>query len=123
MNLLRKQLLDALDVKAVDDAAFRGVFELEPSFVGFQGHFPEEPVMPGISLVAMVLLAAESVAKTPLEMVRLKAAKFYSPVRPGDRVTIEGDLDRNGDGWAVTAALQCEDRKVASVQVEAAERT
>ena len=58
----------------------------------FAGHFPGQPLLPGVSLLSEVLEAvlrdpalAAAVGPTP----RLGAAKFLSPVRPGSSLSIQ----------------------------------
>jgi 3-hydroxyacyl-[acyl-carrier-protein] dehydratase len=58
----------------------------------FAGHFPGQPLLPGVSLLSEVLEAvlreptlAAQVGATP----RLAAAKFLSPVRPGSTLSIQ----------------------------------
>ncbi|WP_235580470.1 3-hydroxyacyl-ACP dehydratase [Rhizobacter sp. Root404] len=57
----------------------------------FAGHFPGDPLLPGVSLLAEVLEAvlddavmAAAVGESP----RIGAVKFLAPVRPGARLAI-----------------------------------
>jgi 3-hydroxymyristoyl/3-hydroxydecanoyl-(acyl carrier protein) dehydratase len=53
------------------------------------GHFPGNPIIPGAVLLSEVLLAIEAVLNVSLLPCQVKAAKFFYPARPGDRVKIE----------------------------------
>ncbi len=65
----------------------------------FQGHFPEEPVYPGvlqIELIAQVgacwiLSLEQNVGKTAYLMT-VESAKFRRPIRPGDRADVFGTI-------------------------------
>ncbi|PWC90873.1 hypothetical protein TSH100_02325 [Azospirillum sp. TSH100] len=60
------------------------------------GHFPGNPVIPGAVLLDTALTAiaaAEGLASGPC---RLRAAKFLSPVRPGECMRIEWQATATG---------------------------
>jgi len=61
----------------------------------FQGHFPENPIMPGVLLlegmaqtggVLCVLASPTQVASSVVYFMTIDEAKFRKPVRPGDTV-------------------------------------
>lgn len=67
----------------------------------FKGHFPKEPVMPGV-LIVETLAQAGAVAVLSMEEYRgktayfggIKNAKFRQKVKPGDTLKLVVELDR-----------------------------
>jgi len=70
----------------------------------FSGHFPEEPIMPGVLIieamaqVAAIVVGSETMGKEikPEErmgyLAGVKEIKFKRPVRPGDRLKINVEV-------------------------------
>ena len=66
----------------------------------FQGHFPEEPIMPGVLILEALAQAAAvglAVREGALEkrigyLAGIDAAKFKRKVVPGDRLRLTGDI-------------------------------
>ena len=75
----------------------------------FTGHFPEQPVMPGVLIIeAMAQTAAVLVAKTLglldhkflVYFLSIEKAKFRKPVEPGDMLNLIVNVTRNrGKTW------------------------
>ena len=65
-----------------DDGAIRATLVFAPGFIGFKGHFPGHPVVPGVVLVYAGFLLAEMGIGRKLELLSLKRVKFLKPVRP-----------------------------------------
>jgi 3-hydroxymyristoyl/3-hydroxydecanoyl-(acyl carrier protein) dehydratase len=59
-------------------------FDDHPSL---KGHFPGNPVMPGVVLLEKVLMACKE-WEPKRQTVGLQSVKFHRPVRPGDSVAI-----------------------------------
>lgn len=53
------------------------------------GHFPGNPIVPGALLLSEVIAAWEALIASPVEKTTIKVAKFLSPTRPGDTVSIQ----------------------------------
>ncbi|HVC12745.1 MAG TPA: hypothetical protein VNE59_13965 [Burkholderiales bacterium] len=80
-----------------------------PSHPALAGHFPGDPVVPGVLLVARVVRAAEGLAGAPLEAIPV--AKFHAPLYPGVRFEIE--LERTSDATMAFRVLR-DDALIAS---------
>ena len=90
----------------------------------FQGHFPQEPVMPGV-LIIEALAQAGAVAILSLEenkgktayFAAIGAAKFKKKVIPGDVLILETEIIKQKGSIGIGRAVATVDGKVA-VQAE-----
>jgi 3-hydroxymyristoyl/3-hydroxydecanoyl-(acyl carrier protein) dehydratase len=65
---------------------------IEADHPALAGHFPGNPIVPGVLLLARVARAAAQLSRAPLTAIPV--AKFHAPLRPGERFEIE--LQRKG---------------------------
>lgn len=65
-----------------DDGTIRATLSFAPGFIGFKGHFPGYPVLPGVVLVYAGFLLAEMGIGRKLKLLSIKRAKFLKPVWP-----------------------------------------
>ena len=95
----------------------------------FQGHFPRQPVMPGVLIIeAMAQTAAVLVVET-LEgaaagklvyFMTVDDARFRKPVLPGDTLKIRVEKLRNrGNVWKFSGQVRVEDVVVAEARFAA----
>lgn len=66
----------------------------------FEGHFPGEPILPGIALVHTVQQAILHNAQKKNEQVRLgelRRVRFVQPVRPGETLKLSIAREEAGD--------------------------
>jgi acyl-coenzyme A synthetase/AMP-(fatty) acid ligase len=74
---------------------------LPPTLAWFQGHFPGQPILPGISQVHMAVLLAGEVFGWAPEGSDLNRVKFKDIVRPGEtlELTLTADRDKGRLGF------------------------
>ena len=56
--------------------------------VWFDGHFPGEPVLPGVAQVAMVYDVLKTVSDSELNILSVNRIRFRRIIRPGDELKI-----------------------------------
>ncbi len=63
----------------------------------FAGHFPGNPILPGVFQLELTRLMAEAVLKCPLTVQEISKAKFRLPISPRETVRVELKLtDKDG---------------------------
>jgi 3-hydroxyacyl-[acyl-carrier-protein] dehydratase len=104
--------VDACDVFAAEKRAL-GSKWLNPKSPFFAGHFPGQPLMPGVLLVECAAQTAgilwhvlgKEQTKTPLYLAQLLAFKFKKAARPGETVHIEVILEKELGALAQFGAI------------------
>ncbi|MSQ02847.1 MAG: 3-hydroxyacyl-ACP dehydratase FabZ [Myxococcales bacterium] len=105
--------------------ALKNVTINEPHFTG---HFPSQPVMPGVLIVEaiaqacgiMAMSANPTFKERPLYLLGLDGIRFRSPVRPGDQLRIEVLKRAEKRGiWFFTARVSVADKTVVEGEVMA----
>jgi hypothetical protein len=71
-------------------AAFEELFYLPEDLLYFRGHFPNDPLLPGVVQLNDLVLPAVTRHWPHLgTVVRLRRVKFVHPFRPGDEVRLQ----------------------------------
>jgi 3-hydroxymyristoyl/3-hydroxydecanoyl-(acyl carrier protein) dehydratase len=82
----------------------------------FSGHFPDNPILPGVAQLEMVVAAITGISGKNLYVSRLGRVKFKNLVRPGERLRLQarptGGLAQ-GPG-AFTFSIHAGDKEVCS---------
>jgi len=102
----------------VSPTLHRTTLRIASGHPAFAGHFPGDPLLPGVSLIAEVLeavLDVPALAAIVGDAPRIGAVKFLAPVRPGAQL----DLQLDGSARGVRFEVREGARLAASGQFEA----
>lgn len=91
----------------------------------FQGHFPGNPVMPGVLIVeamaqtgAVALLTLDEFKGKTAYFGGIKTAKFRKVVRPGDQMKIEVNLEKiRGNVGLGKAVAKVDGKKACTAEI------
>jgi 3-hydroxymyristoyl/3-hydroxydecanoyl-(acyl carrier protein) dehydratase len=92
------------------NAQHRATLPFTPDHPVFAGHFPGHPIIPGVQLIDGAQRLIERQCGQLL--AGLQAAKFLSPVAPGEALELAWRFDEQ----QVVFEIHCGERKIASGQ-------
>ncbi|HEV7498494.1 MAG TPA: hypothetical protein VGQ33_00765 [Vicinamibacteria bacterium] len=84
---------------AVDAHGWRARLRVEADSRAFDGHFPGEPVLPGIAQLLVVTQALRLFRDPPARLRELASVRWRRIVRPGDVLEVVMS-NPDGEGWS-----------------------
>ena len=83
----------------------------------FMGHFPGNPVVPGVCSLQMIIECAGKVLGYPVKMINMPIVKFLEMIRPSSDKVLEMDLIIDDD-MVLKGTISLEERKVLSCRMK-----
>jgi len=84
----------------VSPGVWEASFFFAENFLGFDGHFPGDPMLPGIAQIMAVALTAS--AGNNFRLLAVRRAKFMSMVKPGDAMRVRATIKPDDGHTQVT---------------------
>jgi 3-hydroxyacyl-[acyl-carrier-protein] dehydratase len=84
-----------------------GLFEvrLNPDHDLFRGHFPDNPVLPGVCSMMIVRECASLIAGRSLRYAAVRECKFLAAITPGDSLSVRLRLTTEDDDHTLDATI------------------
>ena len=93
-------------------------FMFPPEFIGFQGHFPQQKVLPGACQIQCALTTMEKEFGRSVTLHEIVLAKFVAPVLPSQEITCTvGDCDDASGEWTCRARITRDDARVTELKL------
>ncbi len=93
-------LKDFYEVKNIEDKCagkFEALIKVNAKHEVFDGHFPGNPVMPGVCMMQIIKELTETMIKSSVEVVSLTNAKFMALINPIENSELRLELDITED--------------------------
>jgi 3-hydroxyacyl-[acyl-carrier-protein] dehydratase len=120
-------LVDRITEIDADNSAI-GIKNVTINEPHFQGHFPEQPVMPGVLIIEAMAQTAGAICirsqntdrPSLVYFMTIDNAKFRRPVVPGDRLEIHvKKLKKRGNIWRFACEALVDGAKAAEAEISA----
>ena len=93
-------------------------FLFPAKFIGFQGHFPGKPVLPGVCNIQAVIVMLQAWEEMDIGLKEIVSVKFLSPVSHGEEIVFNYRNQTKSNGEAlIKASVISKDKKVAELQL------
>lgn len=93
MNILQDIERYALPPRQAGQESWEQEFRFPREFIGFCGHFPDNPVLPAIVQIMMIRLLWQR-TRQPAAALNVVSAKFLRPVLPEQKILLKLAGDR-----------------------------
>ena len=89
MNLVQKEILDSIiDIKSESNSELNIKLSFSKNFIGFNGHFDEQPVLPAICLLEIIKCSLyKQFCEMPI-ISEILSAKFHNTITVKEKIDI-----------------------------------
>ncbi|MFA5087653.1 MAG: hypothetical protein WC552_01310 [Candidatus Omnitrophota bacterium] len=106
------------DLTFADPGDIRALFNFPEDFIGFKGHFPGRPILPGVCKVQAVICLLEAATKKKPRIKELISAKFLAPVTCNEEIVFNVSRSaQGGDDTLFKAVISDAKKKIASIEL------
>ena len=123
---IKKALLESLTEYTVnrgEDISVNGTFVFQPDFPCFQGHFPDQPILPGIIQMAAVRSLAIKALNRQLVPIATGRIKFRDFVQPKEQISINVNLKKHQMTWRAKFRIFHKNETVTTGRIDFCENT
>ena len=95
--MLLKDFYTVKQIEKISDSKHNAVVELNKEHAIFKGHFPGNPVTPGVCMMQIIKELSQEILGTSLTMTSSSNVKFMAIINPELNATLRLELEFVGD--------------------------
>ena len=100
-----------------DDPDLNAEIKFDKNFIGFSGHFPENPILPGVVMIKIMTIMLELYHKKKYLLSQIKQAKFIEPVFADTPILFSIRSNVDSDGTKITGKVFNSDKIIAKISL------
>ena len=105
MNKIMAQIAQCMTGFEAADGVVKSRLLFPDDFIGFQGHFPDKKVLPGVCQIQSALAAVAKARRQQVVLKEITLAKYFLPVGPGEEIQcVCSDVAETGE-FTIKAAI------------------
>ncbi|MEK6582621.1 MAG: hypothetical protein AABZ25_09580 [Nitrospirota bacterium] len=118
MRTIKKEIVQYMTDLAVSDQRLTASFLFPEDFIGFQGHFPGNKILPGVCQIQCVISMLEKWKKKNIVLREIVLAKFFSPISPLEKLTCEcRDIKDTEKEFTLKASVSKDGKKISELKL------
>jgi len=106
-----------------EDISVNGTFVFQPDFPCFQGHFPDQAILPGIIQMAAVRSLAIKALNRQLVPTAAGRIKFRGFIQPKEQISINVNLKKSQMKWRAIFKISSGNDTVSTGRIDFCENT
>ena len=112
-SIIQSELLKRIsDFQRHDDGSYSAAITFDPAFTGFDGHFPDNPVVPAVcQLSAVEVLVHMALKRQDLKLSTISLMKCRAPLLPNDTAIFAFNIVQNENDITVKADVSTSKQK------------
>lgn len=91
--MLLKDFYKISSIESIDAQKYRIAIAVDKNHAVFNGHFPGNPVIPGVCMLQIIKELTEEITKQPLVLQKMTVAKFTALINPLENPDLILELD------------------------------
>lgn len=96
-----------IEIECKAEGGIRAAIQVPGDSHWFDGHFPGEPVLPGLAQISMVFDVIQKASESELGVSSINRVRFKRIVRPDDLLTVVAvPLEKEADAYSFYIKIQ-----------------
>lgn len=119
-RLMREIAQHMSEISEVEEGRATATFLFPPDFIGFRGHFPDRPILPGVCEIQAVLVLLSRWKSKRVRLSAVKCAKFLAPISSDEETVIACEItQQDAVSLSVRASVSAAGSRKAQLLIEA----